>query len=99
MKMRAFEGLAKKCFSVLNAIENASVESFNGKFRDKCLNELWFLNLVDAKTAIEAWRIHYNAVRPHSSLGGRTPRQFASVSEGSRRLCRLACKKNQKLRL
>lgn len=67
-------------------IENAYVESFNGKFRDECLNEHWFLNLVDAKTVIEAWRIDYNTVRPHSSLAGRTPDQFARVSEGARRL-------------
>jgi putative transposase len=67
-------------------IENAYVESFNGKFRDECLNEHWFVNLVDAKAAIEAWRIDYNTVRPHSSLGGRTPDQFAAISVGARRL-------------
>jgi putative transposase len=67
-------------------IENAYVESFNGKFRDECLNEHWFLNLADAKVAIEAWRVDYHTVRPHSSLGGRTPDQFAKVSEGARRL-------------
>ena len=65
-------------------IENAYVESFNGKFRDECLNEHWFVNLVDAKTAIEAWRVDYNTVRPHSSLGGRTPDQFAAISGGAR---------------
>ncbi len=52
-------------------IENAYVESFNGKFRDECLNEHWFVSLVDAKATIEAWRIDYNMVRPHSSLAGR----------------------------
>ena len=67
-------------------IENAYVESFNGKFRDECLNEHWFVSLADAKTAIEAWRVDYNTVRPHSSLGGRTPGQFATVTEGARRL-------------
>ena len=67
-------------------IENAYVESFNGKFRDECLNEHWFPNLVDAKTLIEAWRVDYNTVRPHGSLAGRTPDQFARVSEGARRL-------------
>ena len=65
-------------------IENAYVESFNGKFRDECLNEHWFVNLVDAKTVIEAWRIDYNTVRPHSSLGGHTPDQFAAIAEGAR---------------
>jgi transposase InsO family protein len=50
-------------------IENAYVESFNGKFRDECLNEHWFVNLVDAKATIEAWRIDYNTVRPHKLAG------------------------------
>jgi putative transposase len=67
-------------------IENAYVESFNGKFRDECLNEHWFVNLVDAKDAIEQWRVDYNTVRPHSSLNGATPEQFAKTSEGARRL-------------
>ena len=67
-------------------IENAYVESFNGKFRDECLNEHWFVSLADAKAAIEAWRLDYNTVRPHSSLAGRTPTQFAAITEGARRL-------------
>ncbi len=67
-------------------IENAYVESFNGKFRDECLNEHWFVSLVDAKATIEAWRIDYNMVRPHSSLAGRTPTQFATMTDGARRL-------------
>lgn len=65
-------------------IENAYVESFNGKFRDECLNEHWFVSLVDAKAVIEAWRVDYNSVRPHSSLAGRTPDQFAAISGGAR---------------
>ena len=67
-------------------IENAYVESFNGKFRDECLNEHWFVSLADAKAAIEAWRVDYNTVRPHSSLDGATPDQFARITEGARRL-------------
>jgi putative transposase len=67
-------------------IENAYVESFNGKFRDECLNEHWFVNLVDAKATIETWRVDYNTVRPHSSLNGETPDHFAKISEGARRL-------------
>src|SRR4051812_45658303 len=67
-------------------IENAYVESFNGKFRDECLNEHWFVTLADAKATIEAWRVDYNGVRPHSSLAGRTPQQFAAMTEGARRL-------------
>ena len=67
-------------------IENAYVESFNGKFRDECLNEHWFVNLVDAKDTIERWRVDYNTVRPHSSLNGATPEEFARIAEGARRL-------------
>src|SRR3954453_12254810 len=67
-------------------IENAYVESFNGKFRDECLYEHWFVNLADAKTAIEAWRVDYNTVRPHSSLDGATPDHFATTAAGARRL-------------
>ena len=57
--------------------ENAYIESFNGKFRDDCLNEHWFLSLAHARSIIEAWRIEYNTERPHSSLGNRTPKEFA----------------------
>jgi putative transposase len=58
--------------------ENAYIESFNGKFRDECLNEHWFISLVHARGIIEAWRIEYNTERPHSSLGNRTPQEFAT---------------------
>ena len=54
-------------------VENAFVESFNGKFRDECLNENWFQGLADAREKIETWRLDYNTVRPHSALGDRTP--------------------------
>jgi putative transposase len=67
-------------------IENADVESFNGKFRDDCLNEHWFVSLADAQLIIEAWRVDYNTVRPHSSLDGVTPEEFARTSAGARRL-------------
>lgn len=56
--------------------QNAFVESFNGKFRDACLNEQWFVDLAEARHRIEAWRIHYNTVRPHSALGFLSPEQF-----------------------
>ena len=59
--------------------ENAYIESFNGKFRDECLNEHWFLSLAHARSIIEAWRIEYNTERPHSSLGNQTPTEFAST--------------------
>ena len=58
-------------------VENAFIESFNGKFRDECLNEHWFTGLNDARFTIEAWRRDYNQVRPHSSHGGLTPAEFA----------------------
>jgi putative transposase len=59
-------------------IENAFVESFNGKFRDECLNEHWFASVAEARALIEAWRVDYNTVRPHSALQGATPEQFAN---------------------
>ena len=61
-------------------IENAFVESFNGKCRDECLNEHWFVSLADAKAAIEAWRVDYNTVRPHASLGQQTPAAYAAAA-------------------
>lgn len=57
-------------------VENAYIESFNGKFRDECLNGHWFVSLEDAKEKIEAWRKDYNRNRPHSSLGNKTPYEF-----------------------
>jgi putative transposase len=58
-------------------IENCFVESFNGKMRDECLNAHWFTSLAEARRVIELWRLDYNHVRPHSSLGGLTPVEFA----------------------
>ena len=58
-------------------MQNGYVESFNGRFRDECLNANRFLNLADARQKIEAWRLHYNAERPHSSLDYRTPDEYA----------------------
>jgi putative transposase len=58
--------------------ENALIESFNGKFRDECLNENWFLTLQEAREKIEAWRKDYNQVRPHSALAYQTPEEFAA---------------------
>lgn len=56
--------------------DNAFIESFNGSFRDECLNAHWFLSLDDACSKIEAWRMEYNSYRPHSSLEGLTPDEF-----------------------
>jgi len=57
--------------------QNAFVESFNGKFRDYCLDLHWFATLADARSTIDAWRDHYNHVRPHRSLGQKPPAVFA----------------------
>lgn len=57
--------------------ENAYIESFNGKFRDECLNEHWFISMAHARQVIEAWRIEYNTERTHSSLDDLTPEEFA----------------------
>ena len=56
--------------------QNGVDESFNGTFRDQHLSLRWFRNRADAKVSIEAWRRHYNEVRPHSSLGYLTPAEF-----------------------
>jgi transposase InsO family protein len=57
--------------------QNAYIESFNGRLRDECLNEHWFLNLTHAQTVIEAWRREYNEQRPKKALGGLTPAAYA----------------------
>ena len=57
--------------------QNAYIESFNGRFRDECLNEHWFVSLEHAKRLIETWRQEYNRERPKKSLGGLTPAQYA----------------------
>lgn len=54
-------------------VQNAFIESFNGTFREECLSQHWFTSLADARRTIEAWRIEYNTIRPHSSLGYLTP--------------------------
>lgn len=61
--------------------DNAFIESFNGSFRDECLNAHWFLSLEDAREKIEYWRQEYNSFRPHSSLGGLTPDEVGKGSE------------------
>lgn len=59
--------------------QNAFIESFNGRFRDECLNEHWFTNLHHAKVVIETWRREYNEQRPKKSLGGLTPAAYAQT--------------------
>jgi putative transposase len=57
-------------------MDSPFIESFNGKLRDGCLNDHWFLSLKHSKDIIENWRIEYNEVRPQSSLGDKTPYEF-----------------------
>ena len=59
-------------------VENAFIESFNGKFRDECLSQHWFLSLTEARRIIEAWRIRFNTARGHRALNRLTPAQFAA---------------------
>src|SRR5260370_17346158 len=56
--------------------QNALIESFNGKFRDECLNQNWFVDLRHAREVLEAWRVHYNTLRPHTSLKYLTPQHI-----------------------
>src|SRR5215472_1401193 len=58
-------------------IQNAFIESFNGKLRNECLNEHSFSSIDEARQILEAWRRDYNSNRPHASLGDRTPDEFA----------------------
>ncbi len=59
--------------------ENALIESFNGRVREECLNENWFLSVEDAKEKIETWRVHYNHDRPHRALGTLSPAEFVKT--------------------
>jgi len=63
-------------------VENAYIESFNGKFRDECLNENCFLGLEDARNKTGTYRLDYNEVRPHSSLDNQTPKEFTRSFTG-----------------
>jgi Integrase core domain len=63
--------------------QNGHVESFNGRLRDECLNATWFRNLADARKKITGWQDEYNCERPHSSLGYRTPNEFAKILKSS----------------
>ena len=65
-------------------IENAHIESFNGRLRDECLNVHQFVSLDDARQKIEGWRVDYNDHRPHGSLGHLTPNEFVTHRQGTR---------------
>lgn len=71
-------------------VENAYVESFNGRFRDECLNEHWFLSMHHARSTIEAWRIEYNTERPHSSLNDLTPEEFRNAHASTKPIGRVS---------
>ena len=62
-------------------VQNAFVESFQGRLRDECLDRHWFLGLTDARHTVEIWRQDYNQARPHSALGYRPPEEFRRVFE------------------
>lgn len=61
--------------------DNAFIESFNGRLREECLNESWFLSLEDAKDKVETWRQYYNRERPHGALDYLSPREYINTKE------------------
>jgi putative transposase len=61
--------------------DNAFIEAFNGRLREECLNENWFLSLEDARDKVGTWREEYNRLRPHSALGNLSPEEFTRVKE------------------
>lgn len=71
-------GVQLKLIAPGKPTQNAFIESFNGRFRDECLNEHWFTNLAHARAEIARWRRDYNEHRPHSALGYMTPAEFAA---------------------
>jgi putative transposase len=60
-------------------VRNCFIESLNGRLRDECLNENWFVSLADAQRTIEAFRVDYNNTRPHSGVAGCTPQEFVTA--------------------
>jgi putative transposase len=71
-------GIAVHFISPGRPVENAVIESFNGKLRDECLNVNWFESLDEARTLITSWRTDYNEQRPHSALGNIPPAQYVA---------------------
>jgi len=76
-------------------MQNGRVESFNGRMREECLNVSWFGNLFEARGKIEVWRREYNEERPHSSLGYRTPEEFAREVGGEKGCGKAAPRKTE----
>jgi putative transposase len=80
---RAYEhGVTLEFIQPGKPIQNAAVESFNGRMRDELLNQHWWRTLDEAREAVAAYREDYNHVRPHSALGNRTPAEFAATLRG-----------------
>lgn len=77
-------GVSLKLIQAGKPTQNAYIESFNGKFRDECLNEHWFTSLAHARAVIAAWRQDYNEARPHSALNYQPPAEFAARIEQQR---------------
>lgn len=73
-------GVILKLIQAGKPTQNAYIESFNGKFRDECLNEHWFSDLNHARELISGWRMDYNENRPHSALGYLTSSEFAATT-------------------
>ncbi len=94
---RALEDWAYRCGVQLDfnrpgkPVENAFIESFNGRLRDECLNIHQFPSLAGAQAIIEAWRVDYNHRRPHSSLGNLTPNEFVIDRQGMRVAGNVTC--------
>jgi putative transposase len=87
MDLWAYQNGAKIDFSRPGKpTDNAFIETFNGTFRDECLNVHWFETLAEAKHLIEAWRQEYNESRPHRALRDLAPGEFASQFAASREL-------------
>ena len=80
----AYENEVELDFSRLGIpTDNSFIESFNGSFRDECLNADWFFSLVDAQEKFDIWREDYNGFRPHSSLGDMSPNEYIEINENS----------------
>jgi putative transposase len=75
---RAYENGVELAFSRPGKpTDNAHIEAFNGRLRQECLNQHWFMSLADARAKIEVWRLAYSETRPHGALDWATPAEFA----------------------
>lgn len=72
--------------------QNAYIESFNGKFRDECLDQHWLSSISEAKDVVEKWRKHYNEDRPHSSLGYLPPSEYMTKQVCIYKIGKFNCK-------